>query len=219
MKSELVLIIEDNPAVARRLKKGLEDVGNSDVFTAETVCEFDIDAVTRAINSYKPAVIILDIIDDKSEEPKGHSFVSEIRCMPGELGKTPIIMKTRQNTEPFKAAVEGIRAGAKDIIFQEDGIESVINRIREAIDARKAANEQQLHYEQQRMEAERYKKRKKPTIISIIIAGILSAIQIILNFLAVSKEFLIIETSVMVSFALLSCAIIALIIAGVINRK
>ena len=111
-----ILLIEDDPAVARSLRDGLERDGYT-VTWKETGTEGVV--YTR---DYNPHLIILDI---RLPDGSGFDFCRQMR----QLGlRQPIIMLTARREEVDK--VLGLEMGADDYVTKPFGLRELLSRIR-----------------------------------------------------------------------------------------
>jgi two-component system alkaline phosphatase synthesis response regulator PhoP len=116
MSGERVLIVEDEPAVARGLEYGLEADGYQ-VFWAETGS-----AALERVRKNDPHLILLDI---RLPDINGFDVCSQLRK---EGWRMPIVMLTARDEEVDK--VLGLELGADDYIVKPYSLREVLSRIR-----------------------------------------------------------------------------------------
>jgi DNA-binding response OmpR family regulator len=115
-KNTLILIIEDDPAVAHSLQDGLEREGY-----AVTWKETGTAGVVTA-RDHSPQVILLDV---RLPDGSGFDFCRQMR----QLGlRQPIIMLTARREEMDK--VLGLEMGADDYITKPFSLRELLSRIR-----------------------------------------------------------------------------------------
>jgi len=111
-----LLLIEDDPAVARSLLDGLEREGYAVTWTASGV-----EGVQRA-REHDPHLIILDV---RLPDGSGFDFCRQIRA----LGlRQPILMLTARREETDK--VLGLEMGADDYVTKPYSLRELVSRIR-----------------------------------------------------------------------------------------
>jgi DNA-binding response OmpR family regulator len=116
MAGEQILVVEDEPAVARGLIYGLESEGFQ-VLWAETG-----ESALDLVNQHDPQLMLLDI---RLPDISGFDICRQIR----KEGKTlPIIILTARDEEVDK--ILGLELGADDYIVKPYSIREVISRIR-----------------------------------------------------------------------------------------
>lgn len=111
-----VLIIEDDPALAQSLQKGLERVGYAVIWK-----NLGVEGVAFA-RKHHPHLILLDI---RLPDGSGFDFCREMR----QAGlRQPIIMVTVERDEVDK--ILGLEMGADDYITKPFGFRELVSRIR-----------------------------------------------------------------------------------------
>ncbi|HSJ56150.1 MAG TPA: response regulator transcription factor [Anaerolineae bacterium] len=116
MAGERILIVEDDPAVARGLVYGLEKEG----FRAHSV-ERGHDAIRWALD-HNPHLILLDV---RLPDLSGFDVCRELRARGARL---PILMVTARDEEVDR--VLGLELGADDYVVKPFSLRELISRIR-----------------------------------------------------------------------------------------
>ena len=111
-----VLLIEDDTAIARSLKEGLED----EAYAVDVANDGSEGYRTAAADDYD--VIILDIM---LPEMNGYEVCRALR---NDGNKTPILMLTARDTE--RDIVEGLDTGADDYLAKPFSFDVLLARIR-----------------------------------------------------------------------------------------
>lgn len=112
---ELVLVVEDDPAIASMITLQLEVSGY------QTLVERDGLAALRAVRTRQPAVVLLDI------GLPGMDGIAVCRILRGEDNWTPILFVTARDDEVDR--VVGLELGADDYITKPFSPREVIARI------------------------------------------------------------------------------------------
>lgn len=114
-----ILIVEDDPAVARGLQYGLQQEGFS-VLMADTG--------TRALALIRHEAIHLVLLDVRLPEVNGFDVLRQMRA---EGRRQPVLMVTARDEESDK--VLGLELGADDYIVKPFSLRELISRIRAAL--------------------------------------------------------------------------------------
>lgn len=124
-----VLIIDDVEAERYALRYTLErQLGDGYAFRVSEVDGFEACNVLGILRSKDaPDVILLDIINDATNERVGQGLVKTI--IDESKRSIPIILITKKDKTPFAEAVDGVRDGAKDILFKGDQDATIRSRI------------------------------------------------------------------------------------------
>jgi DNA-binding response OmpR family regulator len=112
-----ILIVEDEPKIARAIKKGLEQ----EKFTADIVGDGDSALSYGRSDDYD--AIVLDIM-----LPGSMNGIDVCQQLRGESIKTPIIMLTAKSQVPDK--ISGLNTGADDYLAKPFSFEELVARIR-----------------------------------------------------------------------------------------
>jgi len=116
MKSNHVLLIEDDPAIGKSLLAGLEQHG-----FLPHLCATGLSGVEYA-RSHSPHLILLDI---RLPDGSGFDFCRQMR----QMGlRQPVIMLTARQDELDK--VLGLEMGADDYVTKPFGLRELVSRIR-----------------------------------------------------------------------------------------
>jgi two-component system response regulator MprA len=125
-----LLIVEDEPALARALARGLSDAAHT-VATAA-----DGEAALSAIESGRPEVVILDVMLPKLS---GLELCRRVRAAGNQV---PILMLTARDA--VSDVVEGLDAGANDYLTKPFAFQELLARIRALLRVRAAAGAAEL---------------------------------------------------------------------------
>ena len=117
-----IFVVDDDPAVRDTLSMVLSAGGY------EVICFADGAALLAVARSRTPSCILLDV------HIPGKSGLDVLKELHGEDYPAPIFMISGQGDIPM--AVEAIRHGAHDFIEKPFDADTVVSRVREAIDAR-----------------------------------------------------------------------------------
>ncbi|MGH2544391.1 MAG: response regulator transcription factor, partial [Ardenticatenaceae bacterium] len=116
MSQERILIVEDEPAVARGLEYGLTDAG-FEVLRA--------DRGNKALELARTAQPDLILLDIRLPDMSGFDVCRQLR---GEGHRQPILMLTARDEEVDK--VLGLELGADDYVVKPFSLRELISRIR-----------------------------------------------------------------------------------------
>ena len=111
-----ILLVEDDTAIARSLKEGLED----EAYAVDVVHDGDDGYRTATTDDYD--VIILDVM---LPEMNGYEVCRALRQ---DGNQTPILMLTARDTE--RDIVEGLDMGADDYLAKPFSFEVLLARLR-----------------------------------------------------------------------------------------
>ena len=114
-----ILIVEDDPAVARGLEYGLK---------ADGFVVFWADTGKRALEVARRENFHLALLDVRLPEMNGFDVLRQLRA---DGKKQPILMVTARDEEPDK--VLGLELGADDYIVKPFSLRELISRIRAAL--------------------------------------------------------------------------------------
>ncbi len=114
-----ILIVEDDPAVARGLQYGLQQEGFT-VLMADTG--------TRALALIRHEAVHLVLLDARLPEVNGFDVLRQMRA---EGRRQPVLMVTARDEESDK--VLGLELGADDYIVKPFSLRELISRIRAAL--------------------------------------------------------------------------------------
>ena len=110
---ELILIVEDDEAIAKLLTISLQEYG------FKTKHAYDLATAKRDVLGYNPLLIILDL---GLPDGDGKSLITKVR----KESKTPIIVLSARNDE--KEIIAALDLGADDYVTKPFSIWNVINR-------------------------------------------------------------------------------------------
>lgn len=129
-----VLIIDDVERERYDLQNVLKhQLNDGHDFRVSTVAGFEECNILGVLQSNDvPDVILLDIINDATNERVGQTLVPDI--IDASKGEIPIILITKRDKTPFAEAVDGVRNGAKDILFKGDQAATIRNRIASCVE-------------------------------------------------------------------------------------
>ena len=111
-----ILLIEDEPAVARMVERGLTAHGHQ-VLIAETGEDGVLFVATEAVD-----LVLLDIM---LPDHDGHKVLAEIRCRRSDL---PVIMLTAR--DDLGSKVTALEGGADDYVTKPFAFEELLARVR-----------------------------------------------------------------------------------------
>ena len=119
MNNEVVLVVEDEPAIREMIMTTLEMAG------FECVQAEDVSSAHRQVVDHRPALILLDWM-----LPGGQSGIDFCRMLKKDelLSEIPVIMLTAKGEEDNK--VQGLDAGADDYITKPFSTRELISRIK-----------------------------------------------------------------------------------------
>jgi two-component system alkaline phosphatase synthesis response regulator PhoP len=116
MSGERILIVEDEPAVARGLEYGLKSEG------FQVLCAENGRAAIELVQKHDPHLLLLDI---RLPDISGFDICGQLRR---EGWRMPILMLTARDEEVDR--ILGLELGADDYIVKPYSIREVISRIR-----------------------------------------------------------------------------------------
>ncbi|MDO5767937.1 MAG: phosphate regulon transcriptional regulator PhoB [Psychrobacter sp.] len=119
MNNEIILVVEDEPAIREMIMTALEMAG------FECVQAEDVSSAHRQVVDHRPALILLDWM-----LPGGQSGIDFCRMLKKDelLSEIPVIMLTAKGEEDNK--VQGLDAGADDYITKPFSTRELISRIK-----------------------------------------------------------------------------------------
>lgn len=115
---ELILIIEDDEAIAKLLTISLQEYG------FKTKHAYDLATANRDVLSYNPVLIILDL---GLPDGDGKSLITKVR----KQSKTPIIVLSARNDE--KEIIAALDLGADDYVTKPFSTSELLARIRSTL--------------------------------------------------------------------------------------
>lgn len=111
-----VLLIEDEPGIARLIKRGMEDAG----YTVEAAQDGATGLELAETNNY--SIILLDLMLPRVD---GWTICEELRR---QRNRTPILMLTARDTIPDK--IRGLDTGADDYLPKPFDFQELLARVR-----------------------------------------------------------------------------------------
>jgi DNA-binding response OmpR family regulator len=116
MKKEMILVVEDDPAILT----GLVDLFRSEGY--EVAQAADGKEALRLYDAHRPSLVVLDIM---IPEKSGYDVCREIRTRDA---RTPVLMLTAKGREVDK--VVGLELGADDYVVKPFGVAELLARVR-----------------------------------------------------------------------------------------
>jgi DNA-binding response OmpR family regulator len=131
--AETILLVEDDPSIAKGLEMNLKVEGYT------VVCARDGEEALRFINSGSPDLVLLDIMLPKVN---GLDVIRQVRTSRADL---PILVISAKGQEADK--VLGLSIGADDYITKPFGLAEVLARVRAALRRKRREGRAAMHVE------------------------------------------------------------------------